>query len=359
MTVPTGTALPNELERKQIFYALKRWTSYTAWKRILDFYQAWSAIAEESLREASARGLEEKTGIHESKLVLILKGLANLDEAVSRLRQGDKRIFKYASYAELVQAYRPLDHETERLWRLADGDIGINRDATPLWDEYALTVGQLAQAWSECSPNAIQPSFDGAVKTVARTFLNDHLKAELERMTFPDPLPMVPDPTESPLVRTGRVIEHSGIWEPVDAPAPKSINLFKPSPPKGPFPVVGTMAYLHGGTAAPNMASHGTHGKGEPTTWRQLWRDDRYEGGAIPEEEKRYVFLQPAVSGEVNSPARSAPATSLTVAESGQKAPFGGRWLVEDDLHASVEVAVGEELPLHEGRKVRWTLAVA
>lgn len=354
-----SASLPNELERRQIFYSLKRWTSYTAWKRILDFYQAWADVAEESLREASARGLEEKTGIHESTLVLILKGLANIDEAVTRLEQGDKRIFKYASYSELAQAYRPLDHETEMLWRLADGDIGINEEATPLWQEYASTVMRLAQAWSECSSNAIQPNFDGAAKTVTRTFPNDYLKAELERMVFPDPIPEVPDPAESSLVRTGRVVEHSGIWEPVDAPAPKIISLFRPSPLKGPFPVAGTMAYLHGGTAAPNMASHGTRGKGEPTTWRMLWRDDRYEDGVIPEEERYYVFLQPDPIEEVKASTLSTPSVSLTVAESGERAPVAGRWLVEEDLHASIDVAAGEELPLHKGRKVRWTLAVA
>jgi len=219
---------------------------------------------------------------------------------------------------------------------------------------------RLAQAWSECSSNAIQPNFDGAAKTVTRTFLNDYLKAELERMVFPDPVPEVPDPAESSLVRTGRVVEHSGIWEPVDAPAPKIISLFRPSSPKGPFPVAGTMAYLHGGTAAPNMASDGTRGKGEPATWRMLWRDDRYESGVVPEEEKHYVFLQPAQTEEARALIRSSTsAASFIVAESGQRAPVAGRWLVEDDLHASVDVAAGEELPLHKGRKVRWTLAVA
>ena len=358
MTTPAS--LPNELERKQIFYSLKRWTSYTAWKRILDFYQAWADVAEESLREASALGLEEKTGIHESTLVLILKGLADIDEAVTRLKQGDKRIFKYASYSELAQAFRPLDHETEMLWRLAEGEIGINYEATPLWDRYARAVTQLTEAWSECSLNAIQPNFDGAVETVASTLFNDYLKAQLSRMVFPDPLPAVPDPIDSLFVRTGRVIEYSGIWEPIDAPAPKIISLFRPSSLKGPFPVVGTMAYLHGGTAAPNMASEGTRGKGEPTTWRMLWRDDRYEDGAISEEEKHYVFLQPAQIEEAKALTRSQPsAASLIVAESGEGAPVAGRWLVEDDLHASVDVAAGEELPLHKGRKVRWTLAVA
>ncbi|QFZ82802.1 MULTISPECIES: Imm71 family immunity protein [Variovorax] len=358
MTVQVSTRLPNELERKQIFYALKRWTSYTAWERILKFYQAWADITEASLREASAKGLEDKSSIRASRLISVLKGLADLDEAVARLKQGDKGIFKYASYSELARSYRPLDHEGEMLWRVAKGEIGINYESTPLWNEYARTVTQLSQAWSECSSNAIQPNFDGSVDPVTRTRFNDYLKAELERMTFPDSLPEPSDPIEPLLVRTGQGVKFSGIWEPVDAPAPKIISFFKPAPPKGPFPIVGTMAYLHGGTAAPNMASDGTGGEGRPAVWRLLWKDDRYEDGTVPEEEKHYVFLQPQAE-EVHVPTRSTPTASLTVIESGQQAPVAGRWLVEDDLRASIEVAAGEVLPLHEGRKVRWTLAAA
>lgn len=358
MTVPEGVMLPNEIERRQIFYTLKRWSSYTAWKRILDFYQAWADVAEKSLRQASVQGLEEKTSIHQSHYVLILKGLADMDEAVSRLKKGDKRIFKYASYAELVHAYRPLGHETERLWRVADGDIGINYETTPLWDEYARAVDQLAEAWGECSPPICESHHDGTLTHAAPLPYGVWLQEQLPQMVFPDPPPDVPNPTDAVLIGTGHGVPCSGIWEPVDVPAPRILSLFKSPPPKGPFRVIGCMNYLHGGASAPKVAleteEDNPNVKG---TWRLLWKDDRYEDGKIPEEEKHYVFLQPQVAKEEASVAVSGGTTSMTVAESGQRAPTAGRWLVEDDLHASVELKLGDELPLHGGRKVRWVLA--
>ncbi len=324
----------------------------------MGFYQAWADVAEESLRRASAKGFEQETSIHPSGLTLILKGLADLDEAVSRLGKGDKRVFKYASYAELEQAGRPLEHETERLGRLADGEIQINREATPLWGEYAMAVDQLARAWGECGVDILQDGKFGKPSDEAQTIYGAWYQEWLPKMVFPHPLPEVPNPSDIVLVGTGGSVPCSGIWEPVDVVAPKIFSLFRPPPPKGPFPIVGCMNYLHGEVSAPR-ARQETENESllADVTWRLLWKDNRYEDGTIPEEEKHYVFLQPEPTEEKHVPTRSTRAASLTVAESGQEAPVAGRWLVEDDLHASIEVAAGEELPLHKGRKVLWTLA--
>lgn len=294
MTATLGIGLPNELERKQIFHSLQRWSSSTAWKRIRDLYRAWLDAGEESLRQARLKGLQEKTGIHESRLRLIRKGLAHLEEAVVRLERGDKRIFKYASYSELTHARKPMDQEFDQFWRFAIGENSIDRETTPGWDEYEQAFARLFEGWEECSSKIVQPDYYNSFQPVSETFFNDALKAELGRMSFPDPLPAVPDPEPSVLIRTGKVIGHCGIWEPVDAPAPKFLDWFRSAKPQGPFPVVGTMAYLHASTIAPNMATHHRNGWGEPTTWRLLWRDDRYLGGVVPEQEKHYVFLQAA-----------------------------------------------------------------
>lgn len=49
-TDPSGVKLPNELERRQIIYWLKRISSYTAWNRILGFYRAWAKVTEKAYR---------------------------------------------------------------------------------------------------------------------------------------------------------------------------------------------------------------------------------------------------------------------------------------------------------------------
>jgi len=60
------------------------------------------------------------------------------------------------------------------------------------------------------------------------------------------------------------------------------------------------MNYLQGGSPAPTIdfPEDGQRREGRPTTWRLVWRDDRYGPNPIPEEESRYVFVQP-VPGEV------------------------------------------------------------
>ena len=54
--IPSGIMLPNALERRQIFYWLKRISSYSAWRRILEYYRSWVSITEKSVSVANDRG---------------------------------------------------------------------------------------------------------------------------------------------------------------------------------------------------------------------------------------------------------------------------------------------------------------
>lgn len=62
----------------------------------------------------------------------------------------------------------------------------------------------------------------------------------------------------------------------------------------------GCLNYLHGDSEAPTMAfqEDSPRHEGRPTTWRLVWRDDRYGAHPIPDEEEHFVFVQP-VPGEV------------------------------------------------------------
>ncbi|WP_256725150.1 Imm71 family immunity protein, partial [Xanthomonas oryzae] len=53
---PDGLKLPNALERRQMFHQLKKESSFTAWNRMLELYQAWADVTEESVRQADAQG---------------------------------------------------------------------------------------------------------------------------------------------------------------------------------------------------------------------------------------------------------------------------------------------------------------
>jgi len=364
----------NELERRQFFYELKRCSSWTAWNRILGFFNDWADIHKRSLQIASEKGFESKTSLPESDYVMILEDLAHCDAGVGRLRRGDKRVFQCGVMGEFEKAgRRMLSHTIRLLGYVNSGDIGIKFDTTPLWDEFAIATDKLATAWGECGPSILEPSDDRGKPTHKLDIpANDWFRNTRPPIgRFPANLPEVPDPTDNILAHTGTYLKCSGIWEPVDVPAPPLFSLFRPPPPKGPFPIIGAMAYLHGGTPAPRKVFDYTtreRARGDRVTWRLLWRDDRYEDGTIPEEEKDYKFQEDFVfpypdalspKPAVATPQKTPAFTPLVVRESGQLAPVTGRWLLEHDLHVWVQIAQGEALPLHEGRKVRWILAVA
>jgi hypothetical protein len=55
--------------------------------------------------------------------------------------------------------------------------------------------------------------------------------------------------------------------------------------------LIGSMNYF----VVNSNASHIGEGRiVEPTTWRLLWKDDRYLDGTIPAEEAGYVFNEPS-----------------------------------------------------------------
>lgn len=358
MTLPAGTMLPSELERKQIFFTLKRWSSLTAWNRILGYYRAWGEAAEASVKEAADKGLEAKTSVPYSDYVLILKGLADFDEGVNRLRQGDKRVFRSRPVGEFVKGCLPTGFwpsitSPHSRW----GDMQVfDTEHTPNAAAFAQTLLDLCSAIGESWPDIIEDEKADDAPTCYGVWMQEWLP----KMTFPDPLPEVPDPKQHTLVRTGGFVPCSGIWEPVDVPGPTGVmSLFsKPRAPEGPLPAVGTMNYLHRATPAPKACVETeTDNIDIDVSWRLLWKDTRYEDGTVPEEEQHYVFLQPEVKAEPVKPAVRVAADPLTTAHSGQPAPVAGRWLVEDDLFGAVQLQKGEELSMHKGRKVRWVLA--
>jgi hypothetical protein len=355
MSLPDGVMLPSELERRQIFYWLKRISSYTAWNRILGYCQSWAEVTEASVRTATNNGWAEKTGIPEADLTGILKSLAHFEEGVRRLRLGDKRVFKRDANGEFAMAGLKSSYWWTVIYRIETGESGIDDAHTPLWDQFKASLRLYAAANRECEPDIIESEWIG---DPSRTVYGDYLREHLPKMHFPDPLPDVPDPRDNLLIPTGKDIPCSGIWEPIEAPVKKGFSLFRNEDAShGPFKPAGCMNYLHGGSTAPQASLETAHANpNADVTWRLLWRDDRYEDGTIPAEEADYVFVEPQAATPAPAPETTTP-SDVVFGETGQPAPRAGRWLVEHDLHASVTLKVGEALPEHEGRAVRWVLA--
>ena len=345
--------LPSPLERRQIFYWLKRVSSVTAWRRILQYYEIWANATEDSIRVADNQGLANETSLPQSEYALILKCLAHCEEGVNRLAKGDKRVFKFDANGEFAMADRMLSHWIQMLSRIELGENGIKKD-TPLWPEFCETLTSLAQAWGECATEILEPRY---LEDSALTLYGQWLQNELATMSFPSQLAPVPDPLDNTFVRTNEYTPYSGIWEPVDIAKPSMLSLISRAPkPQPPFSIMGAMNYLHGGSRAPQITVETADDNMDlDTTWRLLWRDERYADGTVPEEEAYYHFTKP---DKVQPPAPAIWAPEETIwAESGTAASATGKWLVESDLNASLMVTKGEKLPLYQGREVTWVFA--
>lgn len=288
--LPPDLILPDALARRQIFYLLKKESSWTAWSRAGDYYKAWVDIVRDSVRQADNNGWMTQTSVPHSEYVAILKGYAHFEEGLRRLRKGDKRVFQYNAHGEFAMATRVFDHWQRRLWLIESGDSGIDEAHTPNWPAITEAILDFGYALADCAPHIMErQDLDAPAPAIYGVWYQEHLP----KMPFPEPLPEVPDSTDNVLVHTGRTIPCSGIWEPVDVPRPKGLQLFKPLAPRGPFPIIGCMNYLHGGSPAPR-AKQETERESlrVDVTWRLLWRDDRYQDGTIPEEENGYQFIR-------------------------------------------------------------------
>lgn len=360
--------IPTAIEREKIFYHLKKCSSYTAWNRVLPCYQAWADILEKSVAEAADRStFESPAYLKTQELVFVLKGLSTFEKCLSLLRRGDKSLFRHDGGTCLAVASRPLDFWSE-IWGRGEVFSGAMNDPNlvPYWDEILSAYQLTSRTWAEMGVHIRDASdtYDAAPFALwdegrqfffnNRAYKNPFNDDVMPPYNFPSTLPEVPDPTEVVLVGYGDYVPCSGIWEPVKAEAPrrKLLSMFnKPEMPSGPFEIVGSMNYLHEHSTAPHI------GEGRepiPTTWRLLWKDDRYMDGTIPKEEADYVFNEPRDRAAETSNSSASASDPIVFARSGEKVIKAGIWAVQEDLQARQIFGLGDTLPMHQGREVTW-----
>ncbi|MFK3737259.1 Imm71 family immunity protein [Massilia sp. TN1-12] len=285
------SATPTQDDREKLFYWLKKISSLTAWRNVSIHYRNWADITEKSVRRAEDLGWIEKTGLPRSDYNLILKGLLHCDEGVRRLSEGDKRVFKFDSNGEFAMANRILSHWSQMKTRIEEGENGIDEAHTPYWPDFTAALQRAHMCWQACSFQILEPRY---LDEPALTIYNDWTMNYLASLPFPKVLQAVPDPQDNVFVRTNGYTPCSGIWEPIETAAPKRswLGLLKKDPkPQAPFKIMGAMNYLHGGSRAPKIDVDLEDDEVSlHTTWRLLWRDDRYRDGTIPEEEAEYQF---------------------------------------------------------------------
>ena len=306
--------LPEQLPdavRRQLFWVIKRHSSYTAWARAFAAFDAVINKMESLLPELAAKpfgtygvGLPPDTKPFTiwPDWEYTLKWHRTYRAALARLRKGDKAALGYVGPEPL------LSWQTERcnenLVCFFQGEHprdGYNRAFDPVIPEKAALIRLANLAWCLAAENTefsripVSYDFDIVDCTIpyspeahclkmSMPIHPDKKPADLSRYPIPADLPPVPEPVILPN-------QNAPWWAPAgqrggplvcrsnDIVFVPGIYLSAP---------YGDIRYLHVDMPAPFITLV-TLEDDLPCTWTLIWRDDRYENGAdIPEEEALY-----------------------------------------------------------------------
>ncbi|AMO95529.1 hypothetical protein CFter6_2862 [Collimonas fungivorans] len=316
-------------DRKKLFWYLKRRTSYTAWKRAADAFDAFAVIFKKQIvEEPHAKGLMDGT-YWEPYYSEILKAQVLYEQGLELLLQGDRNVWLYNDRGILGDAgtianswYSELVNNGARGDHFYDGKyVDEMTDAIKVFDIASRDAGYIQSMMA-----------DAPAPECWTTFWHD----TFAKLPIPGQLPDVPIPTSEVLIKTNDEVAVFGIYEPQVKD--------------------GCMNYLLAGAPAPKLeVTDGTYVVGQPisVTWRLIWEDTRYFDGAIPEEESLYFPIETKIAKPAVVP--TLP-DSQPSAATGEPCPQSGNWVVLDDINGKQAFQKGERLPQYQGRDVIWLL---
>lgn len=299
-----------EDDRKKVFWLLKKYSSYTAWKTLGDAFHAFTNGWEFAVKRVAAKDQDE---FIVGALKRFWDGCKGFDRGLPHLKRGEHHVFRYKAGGELgwhalsaVAYAQDLMNPREYVF-----DWMANKDQVrSLW-------GRVNYAWSGLSAVVAPTSPDP--KAFNR---EDFFDPIFEPFNFPSTLSNVPDPT-AVTVESGEEVPLDGIWEPEwQDPSKKHSrvvgirSLFTPIEPRG--LQKGCMNYLVSGSIAPPYQDSRSTPL-MPVRWRLIWEDTRYKDGVVPAEEAKYL-----------APAQQAPSShkdsDALRAKAGEPCPRAGIW---------------------------------
>jgi hypothetical protein len=313
-------------DRRKIFWYLKRTSSYTAWKARADAFDRFAAVVERQVREEPIimpnPAHPEWATNWEHFYIEILKGQVLYEQGLSRLRQGDRSVWRYNDRGVLLDAKNIHGHWWDALVNHGPhGDIYFRGkyvdEMTSVIDDPSLkaTAGVVQSVLAE--PPAVH-------------LWSPEFIARLDRQVpFPPVLPDVPITDKAINVRTGEPVPCFGIYEPLVED--------------------GCMNYLLEGAPTPKAVNRGAVIR--PAVWRLIWEDTRYLDGSIPQEED--LYFRPEEPAEA-APAGHVGTEPIISLESNQRVSRQGVWVVDQRLDVRERFELGDTLPQHEGRDVLW-----
>jgi Immunity protein 72/Immunity protein 71 len=317
-----------EQDRSKVFWLLKKYSSYTAWKALGDAYFAFSdayytAHKLRTVRDIHAPDRKEMDEWMAGHLKEVLDGRIGFEQGLPRLKQGDRSVWRRTSRGALAVGGNKIyfigqimnEREFVLDWMKNKSDV---QHALLVLDERNKGLGSVTERLPE------RGKATWGEKSVFDPFYGP--------FNFPPQLPEVPHPTNI-VIATGEEVPFDGIYEPEWGPLPDAPNrglLDKIKTLLGNKPSlmndqggdglatvrhrdIGCMNYLLSCTQAP-LYQDGELDPAIPVHWRLIWQDTRYLDGVIPDEEVEYLA---AVSESVRQYLRC---------EAGQPCPAEGEW---------------------------------
>jgi hypothetical protein len=301
--------IPTEHERRALCAWLKQASALTAWRRLYSFHQVFvDAVREAYEDEQNTPGLEQT--IPTQWYADVLNSHDAFAVALDRLARGERRCFTFlGAPGHFSEGLRNVKWWQNMYSGSFSGRNGFDPARSSHWPQIENAMHDCLAALSDIGVVLQGRVIDNpAPVSNVKEYLSYPESSLIKHWSGQAVLPPVPTTVPEVLVPTGDVIPCYGIWEPVrigrtsvtqTTPGGLTYELADSRDVDG-RTLDGCMNYLHGDFEAPTIEFQGDSPRndGRPTTWRLVWRDDRYQEKPIPAEESRYVFVQP-VPGEV------------------------------------------------------------
>lgn len=290
--------IPTEHQRRAVFAWLKRASSLRAWRRLYTLHQVFVDTVQ-SVYEEEQRTPGAAITIPTSYVADLLRDHDAFAKALDRLARGDRRCFLFlGAPGHFNQGLHSVWWWNDMVQGLNMGRNGFGPFESPRWPELEHAMENCLAARLDIMI-VLQSRFTDVPAPLdeASQWQPGSGRSLIEFLLDQPTLPPVPVAEPELLVETGRDVPCFGVWEPVKAPKPSgllgALRDPLPAPPTG-RELDGCMNYLHADNPAPTIQfpEDGPRQEGRRTTWRLLWRDQRYEGAPAPVEEDDYVFVR-------------------------------------------------------------------
>lgn len=333
-------SMRDETTRRQVFWLLKRLTSYSLWAKKRDDWEIFTRAYENAVKTWPTSQREQMPA---DNLPRIYGVLSAYNKGLDELRRGYRFVWRQGEAFDQALT----DYHVVAKYFYPDGDYwerGIQEAPYPPKVEALNLLMRRSEYVGEHAACEVPAGDDATAQfTAAGALLNPEAYVfrfyQLGFPVFPEPLPPVPQPT-GVVIRTGDTVPVDGIWEPVTITRGKVLGLIPVGATSSEN--AGCFNYLVQGTRAPRMTGPFNENRGHAedidVSWRLLWKDDRYMDGLIPDESEYFLTAPGGVP--YIEPDRVIPAV-----RTGEVCPATGHWQATGHPDHQVHVVKGAVMP--------------